>query len=272
MFDSALVQAILGFLAIVCIGALLRAVGLVRREDARPLNTVIVYVGLPAFIFQAVHGAKLAPRVLSVVAVAWVVFAVLFVVAVVAARVLRLDPKRSGGFVLASSLGNTGYLGYPLTSAVLGAAAVPVAVLYDVFGTVLQLVLVGFPAAARYGEGRKLGIRHLVGELVTFPALIAAVVALVTTGVRVPVPVGNWLDLIASMVAPLIMLSVGISLRPAAIGRNALALLVLAGLRLALAPALAALVGRALHRAAGRAQHRGAAGGDAVDDAHPGGR
>jgi len=246
MFDSALVQAILGFLAIVCVGALLRAVGLVRREDARPLNTVIVYVGLPAFIFQAVHGAKLAPQVLSVVAVAWVVFVVLFVVAVVAARVLRLDPKRAGGFVLAASLGNTGYLGYPLTSAVLGVAAVPVAVLYDVFGTVLQLVLVGFPAAARYGEGRKLGIRHLVGELVTFPALVAAVVALLTTGIRVPVPVGNWLDLIASMVAPLIMLSVGISLRPAAIGRNALALLVLGGLRLALAPALAAVVGRAL--------------------------
>ena len=77
----ALVQAIVGFLAIVCIGVILRVTGLVPREGARPLNTVIIYVGLPAFIFQAVHGAKVSADMLKVVAVSWAVFSLIFAAA-----------------------------------------------------------------------------------------------------------------------------------------------------------------------------------------------
>jgi hypothetical protein len=246
MATGALAQAILGFVAIVCVGALLRATGLVAREDARPLNTVIIYVGLPAFVFQAVHGARISAAMLGAVAIAWVVFAVLLVASLIAARLLRLEPRRTGGFVLAASLGNTGYIGYPLTAALLGAAALPIAVFYDVFGTVLQLVLVGFPLARRFGGGARLSVVRLARELATFPALVAALLALALGAVEVPVPVSDWLDLLARMVAPLIMLSVGISLRPKAIAHGAVALTVLAGLRLVVGPMVAAMVGGAL--------------------------
>ncbi|HSK46559.1 MAG TPA: AEC family transporter, partial [Coriobacteriia bacterium] len=173
---SALAQAILGFVAIVCVGAVLRAAGIVKREDARPLNAVIIYVGLPAFVFGAVHGAELTVDAFRLIALSWLVFAVLFGLALLLARLLRLRPERAGGFVLAASLGNTGFIGYPLTAALLGAGAVPLAVFYDVFGTVLQLVLVGFPTTRRFVGGERFSKRGLLRELATFPALIAAVV------------------------------------------------------------------------------------------------
>lgn len=243
MAISALVQAIVGFVAIVGVGVLLRITGLVPREGARPLNVVIIYVGLPAFVFRAVHGARLSLDMLSVVGLSWAVFSLLLAAAYLASRLLRLDERRRGGFMLASTLGNTGYIGYPLTSTLLGAAALPVAVFYDVFGTVLQLVLVGFPVARRFGGGAPLGTRRLLRELVTFPALIAAIVALATSSIAIPVPVGSWLDSIAKMVAPLIMLSVGISLRPKAIAHGAVPLAVLAALKLLVAPLIALALG-----------------------------
>ena len=85
-------------------------------EDARPLNTVIIYVGLPAFIFEAIHGAEVGPAVWRIVGVAWAVFAVTLLLAFLAEKVLRLPRDRAGGFLIAASLGNTGYLGYPLTA------------------------------------------------------------------------------------------------------------------------------------------------------------
>jgi malate permease and related proteins len=238
---SALAVSILGFAAIVGLGVVLRSAGLVRAADSKALNAVIIYVGLPAFVFQAVHEAPLSRELLGVIGVAWAVFLATLGLSFAAAHLLGLTQQRKGAFILAASLGNTGYLGYPLTAALLGAAAVPLAVFYDVFGTVFALVLVGLPIAARYGvhgDGRV----NVLRELVTFPAVIALVAALALRSVQIPVPVSDWLGLLGSMVAPLIMISVGISLRPRAITTNLREVGVIALLRLGVAPAVAAVV------------------------------
>lgn len=242
MATGVLASTILTFSAIVGVGALLRATGLLSADDSRPLNVVIIYAGLPAFVFNAVHTADLGPSLWRIVLISWVVFAVVLALAALARRILRLEPARAGGFLIAASLGNTGYLGYPLTAAFLGAAAVPGAVFSDVFGTIVALVLVGLPIAARLGEHEE-RYPHPVREFLTFPAVIALVVGLAARPVTLPGMVSNGLELLASMVAPLIMLSVGLSLRPSSIVRSGVPLAVLAAVKLLAAPLLALGVG-----------------------------
>jgi len=246
---SGLAETILTFAAIVGIGAILRWARLLSSADARPLNTVIVYVGLPAFVFQAVHGAQLPQSLVGVVVVSWVVFGILLALAFVAQRLMRMPRNRAGGFMLAASLGNTGYLGYPLAAALLGSAAVPAAVFSDIFGTVFALVLVGLPIAARFGEHAE-GAPNTFKELLSFPAVIALVLALVLRGVQMPDAVSTGLDVLAKLVAPLIMISVGLSLRPRSVLRAGGALAVVVGLKLVLAPLLALGIGSTILPAA----------------------
>ncbi len=245
MTAAALATTILTFTAIVGVGALLRVGGILRREDVRPINAVIIYAGLPAFIFRAVHGAVLRADLWGVVAIAWVVFGVMALLAWGAAKLLRLPRTLAGGFILATAFGNTGYIGYPITQAVLGVKDLPEAVFFDVFGTVGALVLVGLLIAQRFGDNDECRVNPL-RELVTFPAVIALAAALLLRSVPIPELVSNGLGLLANMVAPLIMLSVGLSLRVRNIGRHAVPLTVLSALRLLLAPALALAVGTAL--------------------------
>ena len=87
-------------------------------------------------------------------AVAWIVFAFIAVLAWLVARALKLPRPVAGAFILAAAFGNTGYIGYPITQALLGAEALPEAIFYDVFGTVGALVFVGLLIAQRYGEQR----------------------------------------------------------------------------------------------------------------------
>lgn len=245
MTGSTLVGTILTFAGIVGVGWLLRATGVLRGEDSRALSAVVVYVGLPAFVFQAVHTAKVGPELLAVVPIAWVALAVTLVVALLSTRAMGLDRPRAGGFAIAAALGNTGYIGYPLTVALLGAASVPQAVFYDVFGTVFALVLVGLPVARRFGVAEETP-RHLLLELLRFPAVIALAAALVLRPVTLPSALSEGLDLCASMVAPLVMLSVGLSLRARTIAGAGVALAALAGLKLVLSPLVALVVGRAV--------------------------
>jgi malate permease and related proteins len=245
MAATALASTILTFTAIVGVGAILRATGILHREDAHPINAVIIYVGLPAFIFRAVHGATLRPDLLGVVGVAWLVFAVMLAIAWAGARALKLPREIAGGFIIATALGNTGYIGYPITAALLGNNQLTEAIFYDVFGTVFALAMVGLLVAQYYGTNEEARINP-IRELLTFPAVIALAAALVLRTVPIPVPVMGGLGLLASMVAPLIMISVGVSLRWETLGRRALPLATLAGLRLIVAPVLALALGMLL--------------------------
>jgi predicted permease len=242
MTASSLAGTILTFVAIVGIGWLLRATGALRAEDARPINAVILWVGLPAFIIKAVHGAHLDMKLIGVVGVAWAVFAVALALGLLAARLLNLPRVVAGGFILAAALGNTGYIGYPLTQAILGEVALPRAVFYDVFGTVGALVLVGLVVAERYGGGKG-KLKHPVREVLGFPAVIALIVGLATRPFVFPKAVSGGLDLLASLVVPLIMISVGLSLRVGLLRKWAVPLGVLAGLRLLVAPLIALFAG-----------------------------
>ena len=244
MSGAALPITILTFVAIVGIGWLLRVTGRLRAEDARPINAIILYVGLPAFIIKAVHGANLDPELAIVVAIAWAVFAVLLLASWLAARLLRLPKIVAGGFILAATLGNTGYIGYPLAQAVLGDAALPKAIFYDVFGTVGALLIVGLALAEHYGAGDERR-KHPIREVLGFPAVIALAVGLVTRPIAFPNVVSDGLAILASLVVPLIMISVGLSLRAGVMRRWALPLTVLTGLKLLLAPLIALLIGRA---------------------------
>lgn len=233
-----LAEVILGLLALVGVGWLMRATRLLAAEDARPINNVIVYAGLPALIFNAVHPAELGGELGGVAAIAWTTFLVALGLAWVAVRRMRLPAVTAGGFLLVSALGNTGYLGYPVALTLLGDQGLVRAIFSDLFGTVMGLLLVGLPIAARMGAADDTRVNPL-REIVTFPAVIALAAAIALRPVSIPIPVSRGLDVLASMVVPLIMISVGVSLVPRSIKGQLPALAVVAMLKLVVAPLVA---------------------------------
>jgi malate permease and related proteins len=116
------------------------------------------------------------------------------------------------------------------------------AIFYDAFGTVGALLVVGLLIAQRYGEHAGPRVNPLK-EIVRFPAMIALAAAFLLRPLPIPEVVSSGLDSLASLVVPLIMLSVGLTLevrrladRPAALGS-------LGAVRLLLAPLVALAFG-----------------------------
>src|SRR5690625_5558692 len=67
------------------------------------------------------------------------------------ARWLRWSRSVTGAMLLIVPLGNTSFMGIPLIEALLGTEALPYAILYDQFGTVIALNTYGVLVAAWYG-------------------------------------------------------------------------------------------------------------------------
>lgn len=232
------IASVLGFAGI---GVLLRVSGLLSADDARPLNTVLLWVALPALIFTAVHGSPLDPALVMLPAIGWAVALVGLAAAWGLSRLLRLEGPLAGAFIMVCVFGNTAYMGYPVAQALAGDAGLVRAIFSDVFGNTAAVISLGTIVASHYGaHGVKV---NPLKEIVTFPPFIALALALVLHSVPLPEALNSWLAALGKLVVPVIMISVGLTLKPRALKGHLSKASVVAATKLVALPLLAFLAG-----------------------------
>ena len=127
------------------------------------LGQFLFWIGVPISIVAFLRGADLSGPIWIAPAIAWVA---IFLGALLAcvwinwhAYLKKTVPKpfwsqpTQGSFLLAAMVGNTGYLGYPVTLAVVGTQYFAWALFYDLLGTTLGAYGLGVVLAARFGSG-----------------------------------------------------------------------------------------------------------------------
>jgi predicted permease len=119
---------------------------------ARKALLVLLYALLPPVIFFNLAKAEIDLSHAVGIGLALIAVASAGVFAWwVASRILKLPRHQTGAVVCAVLSVNTGYLGYPLTVALLGRGELSTAVLYDVLVTGPSLLLGAFAVGAAFG-------------------------------------------------------------------------------------------------------------------------
>ena len=233
----------LGIFLLIGVGALARKVGLVRREAREPLNNIIIFIALPSLIFVAARQSEIEPSLLLIAAVSLMIGLTTLAVGYGLAKLLRLSGPLMGAFLLTSGVGNTGYLGYPLTAGIFGREHLVKAVFFDMFSTVLILFTAGIYFAAKYGTKRNSSFKQAV--LYGAPNLCGLVFGFATRGLSLPIPLDLAINSLAQSTTGIIMLSIGISLR-GGFSKKKVPVAALTALKLGIMPALALILALAL--------------------------
>ncbi len=244
--SSNLTPLILAVFTLIIVGFLSKRLKLLEKQDAQVLNKAIIYLTLPAMIFQAVRSSHLSLVVLKVPLVAVISGLLTMSLAFVLARFMRLSKKTFGAFVTAAAVGNTGYLGYPLTQEIFGNSGLVKAVFYDLFGTVLLLFTVGIAIAEAYSQN-EIRINRLK-EVITFPPLIALLVGYLSRYLNLPVFTLKAISFLGQGTLPLIMISIGLSLELGNFRNYLLPLTGIIIIKLALLPSIVIFLGKSLVR------------------------
>lgn len=226
-----------GIFLLIGVGVVGRRLGLLRFEDRVALNNIIIFICLPALIFSAAREAPLEASLLLISSISLAISFVTLLIGYGLARLARLQGPLLGAFLLASGVGNTGYLGYPLTQALFGQEHLVKAVFFDIFGTVVILFTAGIYFANKYGRSSDHAPRQAV--LYAAPNLAGLILGFVVTDMTLPGPLQLAVDSLAEATTAVIMLSIGISLS-ARFGRRLASVALLTILKLAVMP-LAAL-------------------------------
>lgn len=233
-------------LAMLALGYVFQRTRVLPPDAAQTLNLVVLYVCLPAAVLRYAPRLQLEPALLGVVAVPWLLLGATVVLVGALARWLKFRDDERAVLLLTVALGNTSFLGYPLTRALIGEHALPYAVIYDQFGAFLIMSTFGLWVLARYGGEHAPSTVDIAKRIVRFPPLWALLVGFTEMPAEPPTWIAGGLQRLSDALLPLAMLTIGLSVRlalprdefkPLAAGL-ALKLLVMPALAWALVPLL----------------------------------
>jgi auxin efflux carrier (AEC) len=234
-----LVSIILSILILISAGFFSKKTGLLKKEHNVVINNIIIYFAMPALIFRAVYKSDLSIELLIFPVVANIVMLANLGFAYIAAKSIRLPRPLFGAVILVSTIGNTGFLGYPLAIQLFGNDNFVKSVFYDLFGTVLFMFTIGILVAGRFGKAEER--INVLKEVATFPPLIGMYAALALHGVKLPGFLNTAVDFMAGAAIPLIMISIGLALDVSEVKSYKRELAVAGTVKLLIAPLIALL-------------------------------
>lgn len=187
--------------------------GLDANVTRLALTNLVYYLFLPALVLLVLWKAPLGVDSLKIsLAASCGIIGVILLMRFIC-RYCNMPSAATGAILLAAAFPNATYLGLPVLEASLGPEARSIAIQYDLFACLPLLLSVGIGLAAFYGETTKR--ENPVISLLKVPALWAAFIAIILNINEVPLhkELEDWLQMLASGVAPIMLISLGLSLK-----------------------------------------------------------
>lgn len=207
--SMAIVHQLVLIVGLLAVGYACRRLGLLDEVAGERISRLLMNVTIPATAIGAAIGRTLEQ--LPTLLVFFAVAVALFVAVPLIGRVLCRLFKWGDVYRLMLVFGNTGFVGIPVTAAVLGQESV--------FYTSMFMLVFNFAfftwgvatmkRAAGYDGGGRVSPRELLN-----PGIVSATLAILIFALQLPVPadVTNLLDALASINTPLAMMVIGASL------------------------------------------------------------
>ena len=194
-------------IALLVIGIVLQRMN-APEDFAKSLNFFVIYVSLPATILMQIPKIHFDASALGVIATPWLLLPIVILIVMVMTR--NHPPEVRAALLLVIPLGNTSFLGIPVSHTLLGPQAIPYLLMYDQFGTFLILSIYGAAVIARYETG-VFHTRIIMRKLLFFPPFIFLLIALLVG--EMPKATQSYIELLASTLVPLALISVGFSMK-----------------------------------------------------------
>lgn len=189
-------------LLIICLlsGFLLRRTSLFDQESPIVLNKLIIYFFIPVLTLYHV------PRIEFQISLIWLsitpflvyIGSWLYIKAV--SRVRKMDHLSEGALIMTSGIGSTSFVGFPIFDILYGEEGLAYGIILSLAGTIFVFNTMGVATGIYYSDDSG-SYRQFLKRLLSFPPLIAFLVALIINLVDVSIPVW-FVEVLGKLSAP----------------------------------------------------------------------
>jgi len=194
-----ILQVVLPVFLVIAVGYI---IGKYKKINIQPLVDLIVYIAGPCLIFSSITKSDINLTDFFTIALAAV--GIILISISLVFIIFKITKSKKTGLYLPMTIGNTGYLGYPVALFAFGIAGLSRAVVYDMMGS---LILYSFGI---YIINHKDGIK----EMFKLPLLYAVIIGLSFNLLKIPVPQSIFkpIEMIGMITIPLALLILGYKL------------------------------------------------------------
>lgn len=203
------VEVILIPTLMIILGFILKQTSFLQESDRDILSKIVLYIALPSMIFINLRQATISHDMLYLPFIGLINGFILLGIAYVYCRARNYSKKTTWTIILATSLMNTGFIGYPVSLGVFGNEGFLNALFYDLSTSIL-VVSYGIVLAKEFSGDR----RQVIIDTVTFVPLWAMIFAFIFNifDIQLFYVAEKILEYFAQATIPLIMLAIGLSL------------------------------------------------------------
>ncbi|WP_333608109.1 AEC family transporter [Arsukibacterium sp.] len=195
------------------IGYALRQLPSMPQSSGIALNLYVLYVALPALILKNIPLLQFSSELLIPALTPWILVVLVILSVLLLSKAFGWSREITGALLIILPLGNTSFLGFPMTQALFGNEGMPYAVVYDQIGSFIALATYVTIVAAIYSPtAAKPSLKGIAIKIVTFPSFIALCVGLLLRDVSYPPLANALIDNLAATLVPVVMIAVGFQL------------------------------------------------------------
>lgn len=162
----------------VCIitGNLLSRLKAFPENTSKIINTIIIYVCLPALTLYYIPQIELKKDLFFPAIAIWIIFPLSAAFFILLEKIFKWDRKTTGALILTGGLANTSFVGFPVLLALFGEEGLKIGVIIDQAGSFLVLSTLGVIVASIYSSG-SYSFKKIVSDILKYPPFYAFIIA-----------------------------------------------------------------------------------------------
>jgi predicted permease len=215
------IQAVTIMIGLIAICLLLRWQGIITEQHRPLFGRLVTEFALPALIFTTLASHEPGIGILLAVLVMTAAVVCHLVLSYGIGRILRLERRQLGAFMLVAAFGSSATLGYALVTQIFAGAgyAITDAVMISELGVGIPLFFIGVLVAMRFGDSGNgslvLSIRSYLSSPIFIAIIAGFAAAILTSGMKNPAwqIVTSLFSLIALSLAVFVALGIALMLR-----------------------------------------------------------
>lgn len=198
---------------LIIIGSSFKKLNLLPKSSSEVLNSFVVNISFPAMIITSIAKLNISADIIYPVSMHWMIYIIHFFLILFLGKKLKMSKSIIGCLLVVSCLGNTAFLGIPMTHNFFGEDAIPYAILYDQLGSFTAFVFTMSVVLPHYSGNKAKSIVEILIRIIKFPPFIALILGFVFLTVPLPKTLDHFFMNISKTLIPCAMISIGFQMK-----------------------------------------------------------